>query len=179
MQHIELTARQRLEYRGGITYFAGLLVIAMISAVFQIITNVPWNQIVPGLFVNGFNLALALVYMLRKRSGLHTMILPWILATTTVCMPLIVKLGYARNSGWTFALQSYNSTAGLITFMLLLYLFYRSRIFLVYNIIGIGAWAAFFFVGIAKGADVHFVAVDSAGLPLISGIIFHREMLFW
>ena len=95
----------------------------------------------------------------------------------TVTMPIFAKYSYGIHNGWTFALQSYNSTALLIILVILLYLLYNKKLFIFFSIYAIANWCFFFYWAVANGAEVHFDAIVD-GKAVVTGIIILREVFF-
>ncbi len=170
-----LTARQRLEYRGSRTYFLLITILVIISVVFQIISKVGIKEIMLPLVINSISIILAYSIMMSKRKASVVIIRPWFLGFLTITAPIAAKFNYGVNVSWTFAVQSINTTILLVVFLVMLYHFFRTRLFACAAIYTFVLWALFLYVAMKNGADFHFLSMEN-GQPVITGVITTREL---
>ncbi|HNX25763.1 MAG TPA: methyl-accepting chemotaxis protein, partial [Spirochaetota bacterium] len=172
---VQLTARQHLEKRGAFYYILVYVFIFIFSVIFQYTAGVNLKSISVNIVISSLNVFLAIVIFIRKSRGLKVQILPWVLGFTSLSTPIAVKYSYAFKDGWTFALQSTNSTTMMILFVMMLYLFYQPNLYKFYGVICIGNWILMLYLGYINGAEYHW---DSSinGVPVTSGIIILREV---
>jgi methyl-accepting chemotaxis protein len=172
---VQLTARQHLEKRGAFYYILAYLFVFVISVIFQYVASVRFSAILVNIFISSINLMLAYIIFYRKSRTLKVRILPWILGLTSLSAPIAVKFSYAFKEGWTFAVQSSNSSAMMILFVIMLYLFYQPNLYKFYSFISIGSWILLLYLAYINGAEYHW---DSSinGIPVTSGIIVLREV---
>jgi methyl-accepting chemotaxis protein len=178
---VQLTARQQLESKAAFTYLLVYILLYTFSHGLQILTRVSLHEMIPGLIVNTAGVTLALLVYLRKRKGHSSAVLPWILAFLTTSGPTVNKLGYASSmgftsTGWTFAAQSYNSSALVCIFVAMLYLFFNRRLFFIFCGWGYCFYAFFLFLAYTHGAECHLTSTGADGSAYISGIIMTREL---
>jgi len=172
-----LTARQHLERRGAYYYIWAYAVSFLVATLFQYISGVRISAILVNVFISIINLSLAFIIFYKKSRGVKANVLPWILGFTSLSAPIAVKYSYAFKEGWTFAVQSTNSTALMVLFVIMLYLYYQPNLFKFYAIISLGSWLLLLYLAYINGADYHW---DSSinGVPVTSGIIVLREIYF-
>jgi len=170
-----LTARQHLEKKGAFYYILAFLAVFFFAVLFQSLAGVRFKAILVNIIISTFNLAMTSAISYKKSHGLKVKILPWILGFTSISAPIAVKFSYAFKEGWTFAVQSSNSTSIMVLFVVMLYLFYQPNLFKFYSIISIGSWILLLYMAYINGAEFHW---DSSvnGVPVTSGIIVLREL---
>ncbi len=166
-----------LHIKGSFTYFIGLIVLLIITNTFLLLSKIPLSETIKPMSIYFIAITLAyLIYSGRKKRKSREY-LAWFAGLVTIAVPIIAKFNYGAQYGWTFALQSYNSTALLIIFIVLLHLLYNKRLFIFYSIIAIGSWSFFFYYAVSHGAEVHLLAtVDNQ--PIVTGVIILREVFF-
>jgi len=172
---IELTARQHLERRGAFFYIIAYSILFISSVTLQTIAGLEAREIIPGIVVNGSALALAFYVYYKKSRGDRIIIVPWILGFISVSAPLAVKYNYMIQGGWTYAVQSTNSTMGMIVFAAMLYLFYQPRLFKFFSVYAMGNWILFIYLAYKNGAELYFQSHIN-GVPITSGLIVYREV---
>ena len=174
---MEYTPRQRLEIDGAFYYIIGLSTIFIISAMLQYISmsSAGLKPILSNIIVNSFNLTIATIIYIKKKKGLESKILPWILGFTTITSPLAVRYNHAFMDGWTFAILSINTSAALIAFVILLSFFYKPKLFKFFSIAAIFNWLLFLYIAYLKGAEFHMDSYVN-GLPVLTGLIILREI---
>ncbi len=166
-----------LYIKGSFLYFIGLIVLCIISNVFLFVSKIPLTETIKPMSVYIVCMVLGFfIYQGRKKRKKRE-VLAWIVGLLTVAVPIIAKYNYGKQYGWTFAVQSYNSTALLIIFVMLLYLLYNKRVFIFYSIFAIANWSFFFYYAIKNGADVHVLAT-AGDVGIITGVIMLREVFF-
>lgn len=172
---VQLTARQHLEKRGALIYFLTYAILFFFSFTFQILADINFKDILPGIVVNSFNLSLSYFVFYKKSRGVKANITPWVLGFTSLCAPIAVKYNYVFDSGWTFAAQSSNCTLVMVAFAAMLYLFYQPNLFKFYSIVAMGNWLLFLYLAYINGGEFHWNSYNN-GVPIISGIIIAREI---
>ena len=172
---INLTARQHLEKRGAFFFLIAYGILFFSSFTLQIASGLPFKEIIPGIVINSFNMTLAVIVFYKKKNGKKANIIPWILGFVSVCAPLLVKYNYAFHEGWTFAIQSTNTSIMMVGFAVMLYLFYQPNLYKFYAFLSVGNWVLFLYLAYINGAEIHFVTHIN-GVPINSGLIFFREI---
>ncbi len=172
---------EALEIKGSFLYIISLIVLSLFANGFQIIAKVDMRGVVVPAVANVFNILIAIIIYLRKKSRKSVHILPWIVGFTTVTIPILAKYNYVRmigynSDGWTFAMESYNTSILFVIFVCILYLLYNRRVFIVYAVYAIVNWTAFIFIAISQGAVIHMDAWEG-GKP-VHGMIIMREAFF-
>jgi methyl-accepting chemotaxis protein len=172
---IQLTARQHLEKRGAFFFLIAYGILFFFSFTLQIVTGLPYKEIIPGIAINSFNMILASIVFYKKKNGRKADIIPWILGFVSVSAPLLVKYNYALHEGWTFAVQSTNTSIMMVGFAVMLYLFYQPNLYKFYAFLSVGNWILFLYLANLNGAEIHLVTHIN-GVPVTSGIILMREV---
>jgi len=173
--NIELTARQHLEKRGAFFFLVAYGILFVSSFTLQMVSGLPFNQILPNIVVSSINMTLAAIIFYKKKNGKKANILPWFLGFIGVNTPLMVKYNYVIHDGWTFAVQSYNTTMLMVGTAVMLYLFYQKNLYKFYAFLCIGNIALFLFLAYRNGADIH-LNTHANGVPVTSGLILMREV---
>ncbi len=171
-----ITARQKLEIQGARGYFLLLFVMSIIAVIFQIFTGVELRSILLVSCILSIASLLALINYLLKRKLKPVKFLPWISAFLTVGITFGAKMSYAQRD-WTYAAESYNSSALIITFVVLLYLHYDKILFVFWALIGQTGWIIFFFIADSNGAQYVTKAFAEDG-TLNNGVLYSREIYF-
>ena len=174
---MEYTPRQRLEIRGALYYIIGLASVSLISVILQYISlsSAGIRPILSNIVANSFNISLAIIIYIRIKKGINVKILPWILGFTTITGPLAVRYSHALADGWTFAVRSINSSAGLIVLVILLSFFYNRNLFRFFGIAAIFNWILFLYIAYLNGAEIHIFSHIN-GKPIATGLILFREL---
>ncbi|MCL2155379.1 MAG: hypothetical protein FWH53_06915, partial [Leptospirales bacterium] len=175
---MKYTPRQRLEIRGAFYYIIGYTLAVLSSAIFQVIADVGLRSMLLNLVISAFNISIGTLVYKRKKKGLKVKLLPWILGFTTTLLPIAVKYTYGFEDGWTFALQSMNTTAVLILFVILLAFFYQPKLFRFFSIYAMLHWILVIYIGYLHGAELHLHIHDN-GVPILTGLILMRESSFF
>lgn len=172
---VQLTARQHLEKRGAFYYILAYSIIFFISVLFQYLAGVRLKAIFLTITLHSINLSLACIIFYKKSRGLKANIIPWFLGFASISAPIAVKYSYAMKEGWTFAVQSNNSTSMMVLFVVMLYLYYQPRLYKFFTIMALGNWILVLYLAYINGAEFHW---DSSinGVPVTSGIIILREV---
>lgn len=178
------SAMEVLEIKGAFLYFVSLIVLTMIATGFQLIAQVKFMGWFPPLVANTINMGIAFVIYSKKKAQKKASVLPWIVGFTTVTLPIFAKYNYVKTicgnmecaDGWTFALESYNTSILFIIFVTLLYLFYNRKVFIFYAVYAILMWSLFIFIAVSMGADIHVNAFEDG--KWIHGVIIMREIFF-
>jgi len=177
MKH-ELTARQELEIRGVFYYMVAYGIIFAGSHITQFIAKVPVRQMIPAITISTINMTMAFIVYRNKLAGKKSEILPWVIGFLSVSSALSTKYSYAGSLGWTFAAQSYNSTIIMVTFAIMLYLFYQKNLYRFFAVFTMVNLILFFYIAYTKGAEIHYVS-HVKGVPVTSGVIFLREIFMY
>lgn len=173
--NIELTARQHLEKRGAFFFMIAYGILFVSSFTLQLATKLPFKEIIPGIVINSFNMILAITVFYKKKNGKKANIIPWILGFVSVNAPLLVKYNYALHEGWTFAIQSTNTSIMMVGFAVMLYLFYQPNLYKFYAFFSVSNWILFLYLAYINGAEIYFVTHIN-GVPVNSGLILMREI---
>ncbi|PKL19040.1 MAG: hypothetical protein CVV49_02855 [Spirochaetae bacterium HGW-Spirochaetae-5] len=171
----QLTARQHLEKRGAFYYILAYIFIFIISVIFQHAASVQIKAIMVNVIMSSFNIMLSIIVFRWKSRGEKVVVLPWIIGFLSLLSPIAVKFSYALKEGWTFAVQSSNSSALMVLFVIMLYLFYQPRLFKFFGVVAISSWVALLYFAWINGAEYHWNSVEN-GVPVTSGIIVLREV---
>jgi len=167
-----------LQIKGSFMYFVGLCVVTFFAISFMAIAKVSTMDILKPLLIDMIAIVIAFVIYRRKKARKNTSFFAWTTGLITVIVPIFAKYNYGAHNGWTFALQSYNSTALLIILVVLLYLLYDKRVFIFYATFAILNWCAFFaYAATRPGAEVHMDAIID-GVPVVTGVVILREVFF-
>lgn len=172
---VKLTPRQQLERRGAFYYIVAYVFIFLLAALFQFVAGVRFKAIMINVLISSINITLAVIIYYRKSRGLKVKIIPWILGFTSLSTPIAVKFSYAMKEGWTFAVQSTNSTAMMVLFVIMLYLFYQPNLYKFFSFISLGSWVLLLYLAYINGAEYHWDS-NVNGVPVTSGIIVLREV---
>ncbi len=173
----DYTPFEILQIKGSFMYFVGLIVTTCIAISFMAIAKVKAIDIISPALVDLIAIIIAFIIFKRKKSRKKIAILSWIAGLITVMLPIFAKYNYGLHNGWTFAIQSYNSTALLIILVSLLYLLYDKKLFIFFSIFAIANWCFFFYYAATSGAEVHWDAIVD-GKPIVTGVIILREVFF-
>ncbi len=174
---IEYSPYEILQIKGSYMYFIGVVIVTLIAITFMAVSKVAVMDIIKPTSLDIIAITMAFFIYRRKKARKKTAILSWITAFLTIMVPIVAKYNYGINNGWTFALQSYNSSILLIVLVILLYLQYNKKLFIFYSIFAIVNWSFFFYWAVANGAEVHLYAVVD-GNPIITGVVTLREVFF-
>jgi methyl-accepting chemotaxis protein len=172
---IELTARQHLERRGAFFFLIAYGILFVSSFTLQFATKLPFKDILPGILINSLNMVLASIVYYKKKNGKKANIIPWFLGFISISAPLLVKYNYALHEGWTFAVQSTNTSIMMVGFAVMLYLFYQPNLYRFYAFISVGNWIFFIYLAYINGAEIYFVT-HLNGVPITTGLILMREV---
>ncbi|HNX22677.1 MAG TPA: methyl-accepting chemotaxis protein [Spirochaetota bacterium] len=172
---VKLTARQYLEKKGAFYYLLAFAAVFFLAVLFQSLAGVRFKAILLVCFINSINLILAFIIYYKKSRGLKANLIPWILGFTSVSGPIIIKFSYAFKEGWTFAVQSTNSTSLMVLYVIMLYLFYQPNLFKFFSFASIASWICILYLAYINGAEFYW---DSSinGVPVTSGVIILREV---
>ena len=171
------TAKDVLIIKNSFTYLVAYLIVAVIAEIFQIVANVEWSEVLPPLIVNITCLVIAYTIYSRKKHHKTANLLIWILGFLTVAMPMIAKFKYGFDVGWTFALQSYNTSILMIVLVIMLQLQHNRRAFIFYSVFALVVWSFFVVFAISRGGEVSLFAMEN-GAPVTDKIVLLREIFF-
>lgn len=174
MSNERYTAKEALHIRTAFAYLIGLSLTLFTGVSFLIYSRVPAAEVVPVLILSAFCISLAFVFFRLKKNKKDSKVIPWILSFITIIMPLVTKLKYAASFGWTFALQSYNSSMLLILMVFFTCLFLREKLYIFNSIFAISIWSLLLYMALTEGAEFSWdMTVD--GKPYL-GVIPTREV---
>jgi hypothetical protein len=89
---------------------------------------------------------------------------------------IIAKLRYAHEFGWTFMLQSYNSSALLLIMIFLTSLFLNPRLLFIMSSLAISIWSILVYIAITHGAEYSINAFADG--KIYNGVVLLREIFF-
>ncbi len=168
------TAKESLHIKMAFAYLTALSLTLFTGVSFLIYSRVPAAEVVPVLVLSLFCIGLAFIFFRLKKHKKDSKVIPWVLSIITVLMPFVTKLKYASAFGWTFALQSYNSSMLLILLAFFTCLFLREKLFVFILILVISIWSLILYMGLTEGAEFSWnMIVD--GKPYL-GVIPTREV---
>ena len=174
MSNGRYTAKEALHIRTAFAYLTALSLTMFVGISFQVFSRVPFAEILPGLVSSLISIALAFLFFRIKKNKKDSLVIPWIISILTVVMPIIAKLKYAMTFGWTFTLQSYNSSMLLILMAFFTCLFLREKLFIFTILFTITIWSLILYMALTEGAEYSWdMTVD--GQPYI-GVIPTREV---
>ncbi|PKL16379.1 MAG: hypothetical protein CVV49_16600 [Spirochaetae bacterium HGW-Spirochaetae-5] len=174
MNNVRYTAREALHIRTAFAYLTALTLTMLVGIGFQIFSRVPFAEILPGLVGSIITVILAFIFFRLKKNKKDSLVIPWIISILTVLMPIIAKLKYATTFGWTFTLQSYNSSMLLLLLAFFTCLFLREKLFIFNICFTISLWSLILYMALSEGAEYSWdMVVD--GQPYL-GVIPTREV---
>jgi hypothetical protein len=174
MSHEKYTAKETLHIKMAFAYFSALTFTMVTALSFLIYSRVPFAEVLPVLIFSAICIVLSFVFFRIKKNRKDSTIIPWILSIFTVLMPFLTKIKYAIAFGWTFTLQSYNSSMILILMTFFTCLFLREKLFVFFSFISISFWSLILYMALTEGADYSWnMVVD--GKPYL-GVIPTREI---
>ncbi|MBN1950295.1 MAG: hypothetical protein JW801_03775 [Bacteroidales bacterium] len=174
-------AKNQLEIRAALTYLISLIFIAAAAVIFQIIGHVDLMGILRPLLMISCIILLAYFIYKKKKEGQNPILFMWISGMATVSIPLLAKLNYASNAGftaeaWTFALESYNSSILMVSFIVALQLLFDKKVIVTASAFGIIGWIIFIVVAVNQGAEYSVKGMDNG--KLIHEFVLTREIFF-
>ncbi len=174
MKKNDYTAREVLEIQSSFLYFVVLAVMMVVAVSFLFMSKMRFIEIcAPFIMFLCTTLGAFIVYR-RKKNRRKAELLPWIIGLLTIIIPVLAKYNYGVKFGWTFALESYNSSMLIIVAILSLYLLYNKKLFITISLFGIVNWTAFIYMAIKLGASYTFISVQ--GQEITHGVILFREI---
>ncbi len=176
------TPRQILEIKASFMYFIIITLLTLIATGFQIIANVELKGILRPFIIESLCAILAFIIYRKKKNLKNPNVLYWIVGFITCSLPFIGKYNYVTNAGWspdgwTFAVESINTTILIVVFLIALQLLYSKRVFIVFAFYVFINWALFLYLAYINGADMHWEAMADG--KLIHGIVIGREVFFY
>ncbi|MBN1499827.1 MAG: hypothetical protein JW982_06725 [Spirochaetes bacterium] len=184
MNDLNLSARQRLEIQGAFAYFLIVFLMEIVSIVFLLSGNLNISAIIlPSSIFTVISILSFLLYF-RKKNLKSSRILTWVTVTLPVLTVIVQKFKYALDTPeitdsavrWTYASQSYNSSALLLTFLILAYLHYDKKVMIYSSVLGNSLWAVFIYVAKMNGANFIFHPIVNG--ELVNGVVVLREIFF-
>ncbi|HNX22848.1 MAG TPA: methyl-accepting chemotaxis protein [Spirochaetota bacterium] len=174
MSNNKYTAKEALHIRTAFAYLIALSLTLFTGVSFLIIARMPAAEVVPVLIISVVCISLAFIFYRLKKNKKDSKVIPWILAIVTALMPIATKLKYAMEFGWTFMLQSYNSSMLLLMMVFFTCLFLREKLFIFISIFTILLWSALLYIALSNGAEYSWnMTVDG---KTYFGVIPQREI---
>ncbi|HPS87493.1 MAG TPA: methyl-accepting chemotaxis protein [Spirochaetota bacterium] len=170
------TARESLQIRAYLTYLVSLIMTMTVALTFQIIAHVPMHELLPIIIAAVICVSIAYVIYHNIKRHKESDVLIWILSFITLLIPFIAKAGYAKKFGWTFVLESYNSSVVVVVMIFISSLFLKERLFKVISVTGISVWSLFVYLAVTRGAVYSYNAVSDG--RIFHGVIITREYYF-
>ncbi len=135
-----------------------------------------FTEVLPTLLTGIFCVALSYVIFIQKKRKKNATFLIWVVCIVTYLTPFIAKFKYASQFGWTFGLESYNTSMLIVMFTFITILFLNERLFLIISFLSISSWAGFIFIAIQNGAEYSTDSIVDG--EVYHGIIILREYFF-
>ena len=176
MDESAFTARQVLEIRGSFRFFAGTLVMSMLSIFVLVITKVGIAIIAYASVVVSIVVILSFLIFSRKKKLKSATAFSWSAAFLLLAGSIVVRYGYGINLDWTFAIESYSLTTIPIAVIALLQFLYDKKILLAASLVTFANWIVFIIVAMKNGVVFHVAAVSDG--QLVHGAFYSREFLF-
>jgi len=174
MKDERYTAREALHIKTAFAYLTALSLTLFTGVSFLIYSRVPAAEVVPVLISSLICILLAFIFYRLKKNKKDSRVIPWVLSLFLVLLPFVTKLKYASAFGWTFALQSYNSSMLLVMFCFFPCLFLREKLFVFVSTFTIALWSLYLYVALHDGADFSWDAIIN-GEPYL-GVVPTREV---
>lgn len=174
MKNEKYTAREALHIKTAFAYLTALFLTLLTGITFLIYSRVPAAEVIPVVIMSAFCTGLAYAYFRLKKNKKDSKVIPWILALVTTLMPFITKLKYAMSFGWTFTLQSYNSSMLLMMLVFFTCLFLREKLFVFTSSLVIALWSLLLYVALEEGAEYSWDSM--VGGKAYIGVIPTREV---
>lgn len=168
------TAKESLHIKMAFAYFVGVSLTLFTGVSFLLIARVPLKEILPVIITSVICVSLSIVYLRIKRNKKDSKVIPWILSIITVIMPIIQKMKYAKAFGWTFMLQSYNSSMLLMLLVFFTCLFLREKLFVFISTFVIFLWSLLLYTALNEGAEFSWDMTVNGQTYL--GVIPQREI---
>jgi len=175
MNH-EYTNREVLLIKTSFSYIVSFAVTMVIALAFLIASNVNMKQVAPNFGITFLCLALSYGVYKSYKNKKNPALLIWIQSIISVGMPIIAKLRYAHEFGWTFMLQSYNSSAMLLIMIFLTSLFLNPRLLFIMSSLAISIWSILVYIAITHGAEYSINAFADG--KIYNGVVLLREIFF-
>lgn len=170
------TARESLQIRTFFTYLISLIMTLTVAVSFQVIAKVAFKELLPIITSTAICVTIAYIVYRNKKNHKDSDILIWIISFITLTIPFLAKISYAKKYGWTFALESYNSSVVIVVMIFISSLYLKERLFQVISITGIAAWSLFVYIAISHGAEYSYSTIS--GDKIFHGVIITREYFF-
>ncbi len=164
------TTRENLTIITSFTYMVSLIGTMVIALVFLFISKVSFSDIIPTIFITLICSFLSLIIYKMQKDKKDATFLIWIVTFASSSIPLLAKFKYALDFNWTFALQSYNTSALLIITVFISSLFLRKKLLMTLTIFSLLTWSLFIYLAVINGAEYSFDA-------FINGEIYHGVVM--
>lgn len=174
MSNDNYTAKESLHIKMAFAYLMALSLTLFTGVSFLIYSRVPAAEVVPVLISSLFSILLAFIFFRLKKNKKDSKVIPWVLSIFLILLPFVTKLKYASSFGWTFALESYNSSMLLVMFVFFSCLFLREKLFIFISAFTLILWSLYLYVALHAGAEYSWDAVVN-GEPYI-GVVPSREL---
>jgi methyl-accepting chemotaxis protein len=176
------TPRQILEIKSSFMYFIIITLLTVIATSFQILSKVELMGILRPFIIEALCAVMAFIMYRQKKKLKNPRVLSWVVGFITSSLPFIGKYNYVSNAGWsaegwTFAVESINTTILIVVFLIALQLLYNKKIYIVYSIYVFSNWGLFMYLAYINGATMHWEAMVDG--KLIHGVVIGREAFFF
>lgn len=176
MTATRFTARQILEIRGAFVYFLLMTAALMLAVIFQLVARVNIRGIIGPIVVGLVVSILSYVIYLRKKRLKKVSLLPWVVASLGVTLPLLAKYNYAKIMDWRYSAESYHIYTIAVFFVVALQFLYNRRILLFFSLFTFINWVIFLCIAADNGVAMHILSTID-GKPVHDFIIL-REVYF-
>ncbi len=168
------TASEALQIRTTFAYLMALTMTLTIATGFLIYARMPIRELLPSVSICFVCIVLAFIQYRLKVNRRDSLVIPWVISSITIIIPFFVKIKYAMTHGWTFALESYNSSMMIVIMILITCLFLREKLFVTISLIAIICWSILLYIALTHGAEYSWNAVVNG--KIFHGIIPGREI---
>ncbi len=166
-------AKETLLIKTSFSYMVSLIGTMVIALVFLFIGKVAFSEILPTIFITILCSVLSYaIYIMQKRKKDPTVVI-WIVSFLSILIPLMAKFKYAIDFNWTFALQSYNTSALVIVMVFLTSLFLREKLLMTITISAVLIWSLFIYLAVINGAEYSFNAFING--EIYKGVVLLKE----
>jgi len=174
MSNERYTAKEALHIRMAFAYLTAISITMFAALSFLIYSRVPFSEVLPVIVFSAICITLSFIFLRLKRHKKDSTAIPWILSFITILMPFLQKIKYAVAFGWTFSLQSYNSSMVLVLMVFFTCLFLREKLFVFISLLSISLWSLILYIALTGGAEYSWNMTVN-GKPYI-GFIPTREI---
>ncbi|MCP4131600.1 MAG: hypothetical protein GY754_11530 [bacterium] len=139
----ELTAIQKLKFKGALAYALMAAAVTVMSLVFPLIGRKSLAAIwILGVYNSVVCVFAYLIYR-KKKKGKEAAGLQWLTASALVLAPIVAKFGFASVHSWEFAVQTYQLSGMLVCVIIFNQFFYDKKIYITVGLFGFISWIVF------------------------------------